>query len=413
MHERDRHLELCDFACGSSNIIARHMSLTIEDCSDHVAFDRLRPDWIALEKSLFPRTPFTSPTWHETWWRHLRRKTWHTRDDLALYSVRNENRELIAVAPFMRSTYPGVGPLRISELQGIGADPNITELRGLVCHAKNALPAIEALKAHFIKTYPRVSWITWNNVIQLECDAVLNPSQADQARPIAWKRSQPAYIIAMPETWTYFEANLTKKVRKKLRSCSNSLQRDNHRVSLNVVVDPYAVASSLRTFYNLVAMRSQIRHADPFARPEVQTFFNDYSQRSSEKGELRIFELRSGQDVVACRIGFALGSELYLYHSGNLPAWDRYSIMTTLLAEIFKWAISNNFRHVNLSTGLDRSKTRWRPQEIMYNDAIDVMPGRINAVLYRAFDRVRSRNKTPQPSIPDDRQDLVGSHCSD
>ena len=384
--------------------------LTVEDCSEPVAFERLRPDWIALENSLFPRTPFASPLWHETWWRHLRRQSWHTKDELALYSVRDESGRLFAVAPFMKSTHPGIGPLRISQLQGIGADPHITELRGLVCHAQNTLPAIAVLKSHFIKVYPRVSWITWNNVLHLQSDDNRQPLSADRSHAFFWKRPQPAYILEMPDTWTLFESGLTKKVRKKLRSCSNLLQRDNHNATLNVVGEPVAVAVSLRIFYDLVARRSQVRHADPFSSPKVQDFFNDFATRSSEGHVLRIFELRVGQEVVASRIGFALGSELYLYHSGNLPAWDQYSIMTALLAEIFKWAILQGFRHVNLSTGLDRSKTRWRPREIIYQDAVDVMPGRINAAIHRTFDRVKSRKTAAQSLAPGCPNALIDSH---
>ena len=65
--------------------------------------------------------------------------------------------------------------------------------------------------------------------------------------------------------------------------------------------------------------------------------------------------------MVASRVAFVLGDELYLYFSGYEPEWSRYSVMTTTVAESIKWAIERKMRVVNLSTGTDVSKTRWGP----------------------------------------------------
>ncbi len=81
-------------------------------------------------------------------------------------------------------------------------------------------------------------------------------------------------------------------------------------------------------------------------------------------GELRLFEILVDGRIVATRIGFALGDELYLYFSGYDPAYGAYSIMTTLIAETLRWAHENGVAIVNLSSGVDRSKTRFRPQTI-------------------------------------------------
>ena len=48
-------------------------------------------------------------------------------------------------------------------------------------------------------------------------------------------------------------------------------------------------------------------------------------------GCLRIFEIEIGGAVVATRLGFVLGKELYIYYGGYHPNWGKYSIMTTLV----------------------------------------------------------------------------------
>jgi len=62
-----------------------------------------------------------------------------------------------------------------------------------------------------------------------------------------------------------------------------------------------------------------------------------------------VFQLRIADAVVASRIGFVIGDGLYLYPSGFDPAWGRYSVMTTMMAEALRYAIASGLRTVNLS----------------------------------------------------------------
>lgn len=379
----------------SQDLVARQMKYTIECFTDASSFERLRSEWLALERKLTPRSPFTSPYWHETWWSHLRRVTWDVRDDLALHTVRNQQGELVAVAPFMLTRRPGFGVLQIAELQALGADPNVTELRNVICAQEDVGTVMPALREHFKSAYPRATWVTWFNVPWMaEADGHAAPEGIEPQRFI-WQRPQPAYVVDMADTWKTFEGGLPKRVRKKMRNCYNQLERAKHAFELSVAAKPEDVSQSLQRFYDRVDLRSQVRHANPFAREDMRTFFNDYASQSAARGEIKVFELRVDGAYAASRIGFALGNELYLYHSGNLPEWDKFSIMTTLLAEIFKWAISNGFKLVNLSTGLDRSKTRWAPRELMLVDAVEIMPGRVKSVLYKGYMRIKTMRKPP------------------
>jgi CelD/BcsL family acetyltransferase involved in cellulose biosynthesis len=87
---------------------------------------------------------------------------------------------------------------------------------------------------------------------------------------------------------------------------------------------------------------------------------------------VRVFMLRVGSDVVAARIGFVIGKSLYLYYSGYDPAFGKYSVMTTVVAEALRCAISEKLTSVNLSMGRDLSKTRWRPNETLYREALQI-----------------------------------------
>jgi len=100
------------------------------------------------------------------------------------------------------------------------------------------------------------------------------------------------------------------------------------------------------------------------------------AQLTAERDQLRIFELEVDGKIVAARMAFLLGEELYLYYSGYDLAWRKHSIMTTLMCECFKWAIECGVKVVNLSTGKDPSKLRWRGREVMFHDSLLMSPTR-------------------------------------
>jgi CelD/BcsL family acetyltransferase involved in cellulose biosynthesis len=122
-----------------------------------------------------------------------------------------------------------------------------------------------------------------------------------------------------------------------------------------------------------------------FADESAREFLHEYCAALSSRGELRIFQLEIGGVITATRIGFLLGRELYLYYSGYLPEWGRYSVMTTLLAEAFRWAIAQRLDVVNLSIGRDNSKLRWSPEESAYMQGVQQGRRLRNRLAFRAY----------------------------
>jgi CelD/BcsL family acetyltransferase involved in cellulose biosynthesis len=348
----------------------------------------LRKEWAALDRAIYPRTPFTGPLWHTLWWKHFHKTSAATFDEFFVCTLRDEAGALIGVAPMMRTHRPSFGPFRLKELQFFGADPNITELRGPVCTAENQPTVFRALSQHFSTADTNWNWIRWHGIrseARQCCDG--------RAR-FRWTREVPAYIIDLPESWPDFERGLSRRVRKKLRSCYKYLERDGHVMDFRVVQEPEETPAALERFFSLHSARTQVRYFDVFSKPKAQEFLEEFSVAMANNGQLRIFQLVFKEVVVATRIGFQFDNQLYLYHSGNDPAWDAYSIMTTLLAEIMKWAIEHRIGVLNLSTGKDRSKTRWDPTEIVYSDGVEVAPGLISGPLSRTYDFLRDQ-KTP------------------
>jgi CelD/BcsL family acetyltransferase involved in cellulose biosynthesis len=192
-------------------------------------------------------------------------------------------------------------------------------------------------------------------------------------------RAQPAlidYVLDLPTDWESLRKSLKRNIRESLRHCYNSLKRDNLQFTFTTLSEVQDIQAGVDTFLRLHALRAglagAVMHPNHFASADSQAFLRDVCARLAARGMTRVFQLVINGEPVATRIGFVLGDTLYLYYSGYDPAWSKYSVMTTTLAEIIKFAIGQGIRTVNMSPGTDISKTRWGPREIAITRMIQV-----------------------------------------
>jgi CelD/BcsL family acetyltransferase involved in cellulose biosynthesis len=337
--------------------------LHVERAADDGAIEKLEAQWRELDESLHPRIPFTSPLWNSLWWKHFRTQSAWVRDELCVHTVRNDSGALIAVAPMTLTSRPAYGPLRVRALQLIGADENVTELRSVIARPEDTAEVLATLSRYFGAATHRWDLLQWCGIP----DNAAARAVLEQGGRIQWGREVPNFYLPLSGTWEEFKSGLSRNMKEALRKCYNSLKREGHELNFRVVSDAAEAPAALQTFFELHSERSQAdklpQHRDVFLRPAARNFLIDYAQQMAERGQLRIFQLVIGTEVVATRIGFVLGDQLYLYYSGYRVAWAPHSVMTTVVSEAIQWAMQQGLRGVGLSTGRDPSKLRWRPQE--------------------------------------------------
>jgi len=233
-------------------------------------------------------------------------------------------------------------------------------LRGLVCAPEHEGAATRALLAHFAGLRAdEWDWFAWHGVRKGgEAYRVLNEHENFE-----WGDESADYLLPLPNTWEEFRASRSRNIKESLRKCYNSLKRASYSFHFRVVERPDELRAALNQFFALHKRRADaphlLPHEDVFATPQSRQFLTDLAALSGANTQLRIFQLEISGVVVASRIGFLLGDELYLYFSGYEPDWGGFSVMTTTVAESIKWAIAHKVRLVNLSPGTDVSKTRW------------------------------------------------------
>jgi CelD/BcsL family acetyltransferase involved in cellulose biosynthesis len=345
---------------------------------------RLAPEWHALSTEQEPWLPFLGPTWNLLWWRHLAERSPLIADRICVHALRSSDGGLVAVAPLMLTERPGTGPLRVRMLQFFGADPWMTEARAVAC-LPGREPAVYArLIDHLQSESSEWDIVRWGGIPTSAAGLVSGIGDHVRIAP-----SPPAFVLDLPRSWDALKSRLPRNIKESLRKCYNSLRRDGLAVEFRALEGGGDEAlAALGMFYDLHQKRARrgdtVEHNDVFRTKRSRAFLGDYF-RESPAGSALIFQLLVRGEVIATRIGFRSGNDLYLYYSGYDPEWARYSAMTTLVAEVLKWAMAQGIRAINLSFGRDGSKTRWRPHEVSFQEATWYSPSFRGRMLSRAF----------------------------
>jgi CelD/BcsL family acetyltransferase involved in cellulose biosynthesis len=359
-------------------------SATVECLDDQAEIAELTPEWESLSDAQVPWLPFLGPIWNRVWWRHMAERGPLVTDLLEVRAIRSQAGALIAVAPLMVTERPAMGPLRARLLQFLGADPLMTEARGMACHSEHQAAAYAAL-LHHLRHERRLDWdfMRWSGI---PADGAGRMTLGTS--PVELAESPSAFVLDLPSSWPDLKSRLPRNIKESLRKCYNSLKREGLTFEFRVLEGGSGAVEGLSQFFLLHGLRARrsrtVGHNDVFSSVKSRAFLRDYFAES-RPGSALIFQLLIRGEVVATRIGFRARGSLYLYYSGYEPAWGRYSVMTTLVAEMLKWAVAHGITVANLSFGQDVSKTRWRPREIAFHQGQWASPSIRGRLLRHAF----------------------------
>ena len=188
--------------------------------------------------------------------------------------------------------------------------------------------------------------------------------------------------------------SLPRNIRESLRKCRNSLVRDGHTPTFSVLTTEAQIMAALPRFFELHRSRADatgtIHHRDVFGRDCDQQFVADIFRQLAGQSRARLFTMELGGEIVAMRLGIVCNDCLYLYYSGYDVAWGKYSVMTSVTSEAIQYAIANGFKRVNLSTGADQAKLRWRPREVATRTLVMQKPTVRARMVHQAIEVGRS-----------------------
>jgi CelD/BcsL family acetyltransferase involved in cellulose biosynthesis len=365
-----------------ASLAAPSLELTTNIVTDIEGIRALRPDYEHLYRVTGNTLPFALQDWHLTWCAHFLNRSPQIREEPLFHVLRERGGECVAIVPLIY-TRRHFGPLRLATVSLLGADPGLTEIRDPLVRPGYESLAVRAVHDSLAKVRDW-DWIQWSGI-----NGAMAEAMSRQMTP-QWYATSKDFVLDLPSSWGEFRAALKRNVRESLRHCYNSLRRDGHAFEFVVAREPAEVLQALPRFLELHAQRASMaggtKHSNSFAGRSLQGFLYDLCKSLAARDAVRIFQLQIGTEVVAARIGFVVGDSLYLYYSGFDPAWARYAVMTTTVAEALKYAIANRLRTVNLSPNGDQSKLRWRPRVVVFHSALvqrEILSSRIVCGAYR------------------------------
>lgn len=311
--------------------------------------------------------PFATQEWHLAWCEHLLSHTRRASQEPLFCILRQGGDDTCrAIVPLIL-TRRRLGPLQVAAVGLVGSDPALTEIRNPLIEPGYERATVRAVHGR-LALMRGWDWIQWSGV-----SATLAEALSLEATP-HWYQTLDDYVLDLPADWPEFRATLRRNVRESLRHCYNSLRRAGHRFELVVARDRVEVRWALYRFLQLHSLRAQMpwgpAHPDRFAAHSLKAFLYAVCDGLATRDAVRVFQLCIADEVVASRIGFVIGDSLYLYYSGFDPAWARYSVMTTTMAEALRYAIASGLKSVNLSLTGEQSKLRWHPRRVDFYSAL-------------------------------------------
>jgi CelD/BcsL family acetyltransferase involved in cellulose biosynthesis len=342
-------------------------TVTVDTVTTVDGIAALRPCYERLQGVTGNTLPFALHEWHLAWCHHFLNRTPRIHDEPLFYVLHDSAGACVAIVPLIL-TRRQVGPLKIVSINLLGADPAMTEIRAPLIDPDYEYLTARAVRDHLAKIGDW-DWIYWSGISDAFGEALAVDGR------LLWQPALPDYVLDLAPTWEEFRRRLKRNIRESLRHCYNSLKRDNHSFELQVIENLPELRRGLDRFLELHALRAGLKttsmHPDWFATQVTRDFLYEVCERLSRRGAVRLFQLKVGSQIAAMRIGFVAGDSLYLYYSGFDPAWSRYSIMTTTVAEAIKYAIAQGLKTVNLSPNKEISKTRWSPRQVDYKSAYE------------------------------------------
>ena len=376
---------------GLAHALGSGEPLSVEVVTSLDALQALESDYDRLSRATRNTLPFALHEWHMAWCRRFLARGDLIETQPMIHAARNSEGRCVAIVPLIL-TRRAVGPVHVSTLDLIGADPALTEIRTSLIE-----PSYETLAVHAIRRKiaagRTIDWLNWGVVSDAQAGALSASGRTQFQQPLL------DYVLDLPGSWEAFRANLKRNIRESIRHCYNSLKRDGLHCELRVAQEPRAVKDALDRFFILHAMRADLPgavvHRNHFSNAGSRLFLHDVCARLAARDVVRVFQLAVHGDIVAMRIGFQIGDSLYLYYSGYDPSWSKYSVMTTTVVETVKYAIGQHLNTVNLSPSKDISKTRWGPREICMQQAVQVSSSPRSRLAYAGFKRVKGRAPPP------------------
>ena len=329
-------------------------------------FEALTKDWDELLSRSVTDTLFLTWDWQRTWWR-----AFGEGKQLLLLTIREDDGELVGIAPLFRCDVVVSGDARLPELsiehsppEQIGATVSgiffiggteVSDYLDLVIRLDRVEPVCAELMAFLCDELK--GW----EMLDLHCIPAASPTSATLKRLaeqrnllVVQAREDVCPVLDLPATWGEYLSSLTRKQRHELRRKRRRLYREVD-ARYHVLRDADSFDKALASFYRLHELSAVDKAA--FWSDRMRGFFYNAASTTMRQERLRLSFLYAGDEPIATLLSFEYKDEYLVYNSGFNPVKHRaLAPGIVLTSHCIEDAISRGLRRFDFLQGDERYK---------------------------------------------------------
>lgn len=290
------------------------MNIVHLDSFEQVA--ELGADWNDLLRGSRDDQIFLTLEWLATWWKY-----YGDHRELILLAAK-EDSKVLAVAPFMASTYNIFG-IKLRKIEFV-ATPT-SDYHSLILTDKASMCVRMFLD--YISQYSK----KWDCV---ELDDI--PENSETANLLRTMKEKPLRLnervanicpfVRLPNTFEEYFQLLSANTRRNLKRWDKKLKRD-HRVEFEVYNQVGSVKQAMNTFFELHQKRCQMKgYAGLFADKTFRDFHLEVAENFARKGWLFLCFLIVDDKPAAAQYAFLYKQKTWAYLTGFDPKYLDYRV---------------------------------------------------------------------------------------
>jgi CelD/BcsL family acetyltransferase involved in cellulose biosynthesis len=321
--------------------------IAVSEVTDSDGLARLETDWSELLSRAADPTPFQSPEWQATWWRH------HGRGRLWVL-VAHDNGVMIGLMPLHIMRYRAT-PLR--QVRFLGAP--LSDFQEILAAAGHERAVRDAFLAHLAACSSR--WDLCDFADQRQGTSLTHSEMPDGLRSLIVHHRVCPYVPLSP-SWDEFVKRLSKNMRTNVGRRRRQVAKQ-FRAEYDVAGDE-TLTAAMEELFRLHNARWRRRGvAGAFAGARMQAFHHEVARKFLQRGWLRLHRLRLDGETAAAFYCFQLGRRVYYYLSGFDVAFGKFSIGNVLMAQAIERAIADGATEFDLLRGDETYKFAWKAEE--------------------------------------------------
>jgi|GEM_PF-682967 len=282
----------------------------------------LHNDWVDIEENIV--NPLVTIDWFQS-----AAQTFCPPNILKMVAVKND-RKLTAIAPISLKG----GLLPRFELVG---SSTIREPGGLIFRNNNSLNVLvdklfDLKKPLFFRGFRLFS----PEVESMEYQLMKRPA-------ISLVSEEKIPFVDIDGSWEDFEMNyISSSRRSSFRRLKRKLEKAG-KVSYNVVTPtPENLDEYLEEVFRIEASNWKGKDGTAIkTHPSFRKFYRIYSKKTAERGELRLFFMRVGDENIAAQLTVVHGNRLWIYKIGYDEQWSWCSPGVLLMNYVVEYCFEN------------------------------------------------------------------------